>query len=218
MMGERGACAIQGFGCKTAEGRRAYWRVQRGLTLVELMIAATLMTMLIAGAIQLYAITRKVDVLAFQVSELYDNALYTFRELQSVVGRAGYRESVTYGSDFASTFLADDTHLFATGQVLGGTENAVSGDTVRFRFTGASTNNIRDCRGEVVRPNQVAIVELFLVDETLTCSNTVVSKPNPTLVVSGRQEVSLLRDVVNLKIRYREVTDAGQYAFQSAAR
>ena len=167
---------------------------QKGLSLIELMIASTLGILLLTGVIQIFLSSKQSYGTVSGVSQTLENGRLSMHFLSGSLGKAGYWGDVTvtrfYEDDSALTFnhsgasnapYSDSyTGVFAQGAYVFGTDNdstdpnVVNGtDQLWLRFNGHDDLPLFNCAGEEVTSTQVAYERYY------------VSEPNGTEQVSS---------------------------------
>ena len=127
---------------------------QRGLSLLELMIAMVLGLFIIVGISYVYVSGKKSSITTDQVSLLQDNGRAVLQQLTSIIQHAGYSSTsvapfndvfiqgaVSSSSCTDSTNSVTDTSLFSAMQ-----NNTASGDTIGVVYMG-DDDLYQDCAG-----------------------------------------------------------------------
>ena len=142
--------------------------LQRGFTLVEIMVALTLGLLVLAGVIQVFLSTQQSARIQQAASRMQEDGRMAMALLSRYFRQAGY---TTYPWDKGGTVWAPAINArgfpasapFAAGQVVSGTENDVNGaDRIRIRYQGAADGSVTTCLGRVVPANQMADITLSL--------------------------------------------------------
>lgn len=131
-------------------------RRQRGMTLIELLVAIALGLLLLAGILQVFAASRQSYRVQQNTARMQENALIAVEILQRSVREAGFEPPPTAIVQLACTSVsATDCALAGSDNVASGTASAVTGSdmlVVRIRSDG----NMSDCQGEAIAYNVIS--------------------------------------------------------------
>ena len=183
----------------------------RGFTLVELMVALLISTVLLGAIYENYLATQRSYRFLEGLSQLQENARFSMYMLGSNIRSAGFRAN-TEVSEQASFpvagVAAPSVASFGTaGQVVTGSNNDAGvaaildgSDTVSVRYQGNNDGTTRDCLGAVVAAGVIA-VNTFYVDTAneLQCNN-------------GTNDFPLADGVENMQVLYGLDTDGDEAA------
>ena len=183
----------------------------RGFTLVELMVALLISTVLLGAIYENYLATQRSYRFLEGLSQLQENARFSMYMLGSNIRSAGFRAN-TEVSEQASFpvagVAAPSVASFGTaGQVVTGSNNDAGvaaildgSDTVSVRCQGNNDGTTRDCLGAVVAAGVIA-VNTFYVDTAneLQCNN-------------GTNDFPLADGVENMQVLYGLDTDGDEAA------
>ena len=144
--------------------------LQRGFTLVEIMVALTLGLLVLAGVIQVFLSTQQSARIQQAASRMQEDGRMAMALLSRYFRQAGY---TTYPWDKGGTVWAPAINArgfpasapFAAGQVVSGadiTANGVDTDSIRIRYQGAADGSVTDCLGQTVPVNQMTDITLSL--------------------------------------------------------
>jgi len=192
---------------------------ESGFTLIELMAALLISSVLLLAMYQNYVISQRSYSLLEGYSLLQENARFSQDALARTIRMAGYRSNP--GLTFGVAFPVDATARTATGitfpsagQVVTGINNDVGvaaildgTDSVSVRFDGG--NAMTDCFGNNVIDSYSA-VNSFYVDsgKSLNCSSTIIKSPT----VSTTSSQPLVEGVEDMQILYGVDTNADKIA------
>jgi len=173
---------------------------QRGVTLIELMIAVTVAFFLIGGLLLMVQSTRNAFTTQNQLAQLQDNERLVMSFMAEIIESAGYFPSPNNNTNTAVMPVAG---VFASpGQAVYGTYAAAApGDKVSIRYGAGLNDNIFNCRGttNTTVANYDTFVNTFWVNNAvpanpvLTCtfsSNTIAATDVP--LVNGVKSLAIL--------------------------
>jgi len=168
---------------------------QRGLTLVELMVALLIGLFLLGGLLVLLQDNRHTFASQKLLAQLQDSERLALMMMTDVIQQSGYFPDPTTNTS-ASALTASGS--FAAGQGITGTYNAAApGDTVSSRYATASGDGILNCRGtsntsgaNATYTNTFSVVVTSGVGQ-LVCTMNGTQYP----LVSGVQNMSVLYGV-----------------------
>jgi type IV pilus assembly protein PilW len=203
---------------------RTCGRAQRGLTLIELMIALTVSLFLLGGLLKIVQSTRSTFGDQNALAQMQDNERLAMTFMTDVIESAGYFPNPKVNGP-STVFPAVGT-TFAAGQAIYGTTNASPvGDTVTVRYAAASGDNAFNCMGTTNTSGALdTFVNKFWVDSTnpqnpvLTCtfsSNTTAS--TPVVLVNNVKSLAILYGVKRNAANTGSCTDTYLTAAQMAA-
>lgn len=131
-------------------------RRQRGMTLIELLVAIALGLLLLAGILQVFAASRQSYRVQQNTARMQENALIAVEILQRSVREAGFEPPPTAIVRLScSSVGAADCALAGSDNVAAGTPNAVTGsDTLVVRVR--SDGNMSDCQGIPIDYNVIS--------------------------------------------------------------
>ncbi|MCP5419136.1 MAG: PilW family protein [Gammaproteobacteria bacterium] len=190
---------------------RMFPKKQRGLTLIEIMIALALGLMLIAGLLQLFVGTRQSFRMQENLSRVQESGRYALEYLSRSLRLAGYRarDTIEVGQSFEDKFEVDSNpDRRPIWGVDGGTGTPNPPDVVTVNFEGtenALQGEVRDCLNRQAPADQASRNTLQLNGTDLECVS-VVGDP----VVTQTQAV--LENVIDFQILYGEDTDSNEVA------
>jgi type IV pilus assembly protein PilW len=193
---------------------------QKGLTLLEVMVALTLGFFVIASILQIFFSTKQAYRLQDAISMLQENGRFSLDFLSRYIRMAGYRENrpppgtklpLPQDTSFTpqpptAAFRPDSNSNsnFTEGQVLTGVDNdSNSHNAITFRYQGSS-DGVVDCFGNPVLDNQMVTITFSLAptdpnnpatDMSLRCQSTI--SPGPQPLVPGIADMQILYGVQN---------------------
>lgn len=189
-------------------------RAQRGLTLIELLIAMTVALFLLGGLLKIVQSTRRTFGDQNALAQMQDNERLAMTFMTDVIESAGYFPNPKINA--ASTVLPAVGTTFAAGQAIYGTTSpSPVGDKVTVRY-GAPlktlNNDVFNCMGttNTTVANFDTFVNTFWVDSTnpqnpvLTCTFSSTATPStPVVLVNNVQSLAILYGIK------RNTTDTG---------
>lgn len=178
-------------------------RLQRGFSMIELMVALMIGLFLMGGLIGLVQSNKRAFTSQSSLSQLQDSERLAMIMINDVTEQAGYFPDPTTNTA-ASTLPA--TGAFAAGQWLTGTYNAAApGDTLSVRFTTASGDGILNCSGGTnATGGNVTYTNTFSVVVTAGVGQLVCTRENAV-------QYALVNNVTNLSVLYGVVTVGSGY-------
>jgi type IV pilus assembly protein PilW len=174
---------------------------QRGLTLIEILVAMAIAIFLLGGLFTIVQNTRRSFGAQAQMAMLQDNERLAMTLIGDVIQQAGYFPDPT---TYTSAGTLPVTGVFTTaGQSVFGTSGAVApapGDSITVRFTIAPTDGLINCSGNTnTGAANVTYVNTFVVDPTppgyLSCTLNDGVTTTTYQLVSGVQNLSILYGV-----------------------
>ena len=189
-------------------------RVQRGFTLVELMVTIAIALFLLGGLATVVQNVRGTYASQQALVQLQDQQRFAITLLTDVIQAGGYYDN-PIGDTVQSALPLDPANGFASGQAFNGTQGAdvpAAGDTIAVRFRTAFKDGVINCTGgsnTTVNPDQVYI-NTFSVNGAgqLQCS------------LNGAAPVPLVSGVANLQVYYgvKRLVPATDYNVDTYAR
>jgi type IV pilus assembly protein PilW len=173
---------------------------QRGLTLVELMVAIVIALFVLLGVTVVFVNVKQAFNTQDELSQLQDNERLTLMILTNSVQSAAYFPDPVAAAPGDSNTLpaaANETYGdFAAGQGIVGTSGK-AGDTLSTRYVSAGGDGLMNCLGQT-QAARTTFTNTFSVttDQELACS-----------VDGGTTTVPLVSNVTALSVRYG--TDTG---------
>jgi type IV pilus assembly protein PilW len=208
---------------------RAVRTVQRGFTLIEMMVAITLGIFLVGGLLMMVQSTRSAFGNQQLLAQLQDNERLVITFMAAVVETTGYFpnpvvnvNTAMFPAPFAIPLHAGQ-QFNVPGQAIFGTLNApaVGGDTVTVRYAAgpnvpAPGDNVFNCKGT---KNTTGATDVFINTFWVNVANPI--NPVLTCTVSSANgsfpavNIPLVNGVQSLSIQYgikRSVADTGSCA------
>lgn len=174
---------------------------QRGLSLIELMVALLLSSFLIIGVTQIF-ITNKQNY-TFQQNQIgnQENSRFSITVLQQWLSRAGYRsqpENYVMEEAFPAIGAINGCPSFGAGQVIAKSTSS-SSTTVCIRYQRGLESNERNCEGNSISINSSPVniltkLSFLKTAETINCSAQLESDN------STRDGVSLVGGLLDVSI------------------
>ena len=167
-------------------------RAQRGLSLIELMVAITISLILMAGVGQIYIGTKASYNLQNGLGRLQENARYALDILAHNIGQAGYTTSALGLDSFNSAESKENESENAT---MGFTQaSGTASDTIEINYASAT-----DCLGNAT--GGTATDRYYIAGSTLMCLG------------NGSATAGALADGIdNMQVLYGEDTDGNDVA------
>ncbi|MBU6258298.1 MAG: PilW family protein [Burkholderiales bacterium] len=177
---------------------------QRGLTLVELVVALTVGLFVVAGYALIVVNTHSSIRGQGELRDWQDAERMAFSTISDIVGIAGYYPLTTIGS-LGAAFPTGATNLlagtFGGAEFVSGVDGAgTASDSFALRFVQDPTNAssviaTTDCNGNpITAAAAAAVTNMFTVNGNgqLTCTSTFAPNPQPLVLVSGVQTMKVL--------------------------
>jgi type IV pilus assembly protein PilW len=189
-------------------------RQQRGISLVEIMVALLLSLVLSAGVLEIYLSSKQSYRAQEGYSRLQENARFAIETLAHYIRFTGYKLSPADTNDAAFALTTNPSPIFALGQVLAGSDGGGSNsDSITFRYK--DDDLLGDCgtppSGAGAQSERIVTFAID-ADNELSC----------TVYVDGaltHNNQPLVEGVENMQILYGIDTDndgsANQYVIAS---
>ncbi len=161
---------------------------QRGVGLVEILVAMFIALFLLVGIVTIFSTTRATYGAQQNLSNLQDNERLAMIMLTRVIQTAGYYPDPTT-STAAASFPATAPYV-VNGQAVSGT--AAAPDTLRGRYVTVAGDGIEDCNGGNPGGLRDNVFSINAATNTLQCA---VNGANPQPLVSGVQNMQVLYGV-----------------------
>ncbi|MEQ5836529.1 PilW family protein [Marinobacter sp. NFXS9] len=131
---------------------------QKGLSLIELMIAMTLGLILMAGVVRIFLSSKQTYTVVTAQSQAQENARVVTHFLGRGLRHAGYWSDPTVARDF------DDRLGFGEDEVITATNNDATNnsDTVTIRYNGAADGAIHTCLNGQPDETEIAVDRYFI--------------------------------------------------------
>lgn len=171
---------------------------QRGLSMVELLIAMAISAFLILGVTQLYVDNKRNYVFQQNQSANQENSRFALMLLDHELRKAGYRRVVQDSRELAFPAASvSGCGAFTAGQIAKPTSNNLG---VCFRYQRATDTEL-DCHGNQITTNDPVTIRL---------EKTATGELN--CYVNGGAAATLLTGVANLTFEFGIDTDADRLA------
>jgi len=181
---------------------------QRGLTLVEIMVALVISLFLLAGLLQMFIGTRQSSRVQENLSRVQENGRFVIDFLSRNIRLAGYRSRSTIeeGKSFEDKF--------GVRAIQGTNDDGTNGSdtlTVVFEGEGTGQGDIRDCKNAQIISSAAVPV---------TSSNYFAVIPNSASGIyellcafgpTDPQKQAILEDIENIQILYGENTNGDAF-------
>ena len=174
---------------------------QRGLSLVELMVAMVVSLLLLGGVVQM-AISNK-QTYTFQQTQALnqENSRYSYYYLDDILNKAGYRAAPQDGLEVVFEQVAADGQCgaFVNGQIVAA---SAVGSGVCIRYQRAVAGEL-DCTGTAIADANPFITRVYYnpSTETLMCG------------AQGTVATTLIDNVAGLQVEYGVETGSGNLSF-----
>ncbi len=198
------------------------YRDQKGLTLVEILVALTLGLFVTATVLQIFLSSKRVYLTQEQNSGIQENGNFALEWLNKYIRITGYRNDPTIQNTYS--FGNNDINAcgqaitLKEGQVIIGKDNVI--DSVKgnynsgciiFRYRGNVDGSITDCFGTPVNNNAETVINVFFLafdqninDWALRCKSTTLSANGSTV-----RTATFVNNVQDMQILYG--TSTGTY-------
>jgi len=175
-------------------------RRQRGLTLIELMVAMAIAIFLLGGLFTIVWNTKKTFVAQSGMAQLQDAERLAMTLVGDVVQQSGYFPNPVLNT--AATTLPSGGVWANAGQGVTGTHVALPGnDTLTVRFMSASGDGTINCTGGTNTSGaNVVYTNVFAI-------TVVGGTPTLTCALNGAAAVPLVAGIQNLQVLYGVKTD-----------
>ena len=165
---------------------------QRGMTLVEVMIAMAVAMFLLLGVTTILSGTRQAASSQRQLAQLQDDERLAMTVMTDVIQAAGYYPDPTVNS--AATYMPIDATFPIAGFGLFGTSSVAGPDTISVRYATQLTDGAINCVGNsTTSPTPVPFVNTFSLDTV---------NQNLQCAFNGNPQVALVNGITNLRIWY----------------
>lgn len=173
---------------------------QRGLTLVEIMVALVISLFLLAGLLQMFIGTRQSSRVQENLSRVQETGRFAIDFIGRIVRLAGYRSrtSIEEGKSFEDKF----TQKAIEEKIVNGTNTL----TVDFEGESAGQGDIRNCLNEQINDNFIASNILSIANNGLQCQAKTLTAAG-VIVLGSDQTQPIVENVENIQILYGENTD-----------
>lgn len=164
--------------------------VQRGFSLVELMVAMVVSLLLLSGVIQVFVSSKQSYRVVDSYSRLQENGRFAVDVLSRNIRMAGYRSNIW---EIPAVAFPPNVPYASTGQAVFGSDGA--SDSITFRYQGSGDGFIEDCLGGNVGAGTTASVT-FRIDATdneLECSVNAAGIPQP--LIDGVENMQIVYGV-----------------------
>lgn len=176
---------------------------QKGLSLLELLVAMTIGLILIAGAYQIYISNQRSA--RFQQAQAYvqENIRYATHFMTAELQKAGFKPFTSDSSNIAYPALGATAGLcpaFSSGQVV--ISDGAGGICYRYQENGASLlgAGLSDCTGTNVAANAVIVSRVFLRNDPL--NPTLTQLACSVLNAGALNTAALVDGITNLQILF----------------
>jgi type IV pilus assembly protein PilW len=185
-------------------------QLQRGVTLIELMIALVIGLFLTAGLVTLVGAMKRTNGIQDGLTQLQDNERLAATLLTDVVQTAGYFPTAnltTGGNEFAAATIGTDT-FGSAGQAIVGTAGAAAAnpDTITVRYETQAGDGVINCMGgSYTGAGKVIWVNRFSLDtttNTLNCTLTETDNTGAPIAGTASIVVPLVTGISNFKVLY----------------
>lgn len=191
--------------------RQNLGHAQRGLGLVELMVALLIGLFLLAGLGALFLNMKQAFTSQDQLSQLQDNERLVLTVLTTTVQAAGYYPDPLVNTPATDLPAATGAGYgsFAAGQgVVGMTGSSGASDTITSRYVTASGDGLMDCLGNV-NPAASGANKLVMNTFTVSAANELLCSTD-----GGTTTTPLVGGVTSLKVLYATDTAGDGTALQ----
>jgi type IV pilus assembly protein PilW len=177
-------------------------RRQRGLSLVELMVAVAIGLFMLSGFAASFVGVKRSFVAQDRLASLQDSERLALGLLTATVQAAGYHpDPLNQPAPVALPSATTEFGSFAPGQGVAGTGDAQAATSLTTRYVIAPGETLADCAGrrnETGAPLLVVNTYTVGADRTLRCS-----------IDGGASSIALVNQVQSLSVLYGAAADAG---------
>ncbi|MFP8967924.1 PilW family protein [Pokkaliibacter sp. CJK22405] len=143
---------------------------QRGLSLIELMIALALGTVLVLAATNVMMSGRSTYSTITATSDIQDAARFSLRTMETQVSHAGFTsdpiQALAKEFPASTTTFSDSSYTWLAGEVAAGVGNNNASQELLLRMKGhggSSTDELTDCLGQVIPGTDVVATQRFYI-------------------------------------------------------
>ncbi|MGI9284601.1 MAG: PilW family protein [Pseudomonadales bacterium] len=176
---------------------------QKGMTIVELLIAMGLGIFLMAGVVQVFLGSKQTFTTINAQSHMQENGRFAMDFMARILRHGGYTTEINI-DEILDPILRKETFLaqgdFAEGIAVTGVNNAALAgvkagtDVVRVRIEGSNDSPVTDCQGVVIAPDQWSEISYGVTDDAeFQCQ---------TINATGTTTVTLVEGIDDLQIQY----------------
>ncbi|BBH10879.1 PilW family protein [Chromobacterium haemolyticum] len=159
-------------------------RHERGMTLIELMVALTLGLMVVLVVGQVFYSNKTVFRSQAAQAEVQEKGRFALRWVSEQLRQAGYVDTTRLANGLASNFPISNPTFASAGTVL-----LEASGTLNYRFYGNGDNQIVDCQGS---PVASAVITNFAIARTASDVMTCTSAGSTSTVLSGVKQLVLM--------------------------
>jgi len=174
-----------------------HYRVAKGFSIVELMVAVVLSSLLLLGVTKIFVDTKSSYSLREGLSRLQENGRFAIDLAQLGLRQAGFKADSFQGDDDAfpvdaTNFGPANNSFVAAGQVIAGSDGVgANSDTLSLRFQQANAAPLLfDCVSATPAAGAIAVNTFYVTaTNTLNCIDAV---GNDQLLVDGIENMQVL--------------------------
>lgn len=162
-----------------------FFRSQRGLSLVELLVGMTIALVAVAAATSMYAATRQTSRVQASQARLAEDGRFAIFMLQRIISQAGYRppDGTTVIQPMITDYLTPDATTATT--------------KLQVKFTGDNVSSV-DCTGALV--NGAQVLTISGTGGTLSCTNAANTATN--WVTTSASGTGGATELVDFQLQY----------------
>jgi type IV pilus assembly protein PilW len=182
-------------------------KLQRGVTLIELMVSLTIGLFLTGGLLTLLVAMKNTNISQGGLAQLHDNERIALTIMTDVIQQAGYYANPVVNTQagsfpvIAGTFATAGQYVFGTG--LG--TAAAPGDTIVIRYNTAGGDNVLNCLGGTSAVAATFINTFSVTGNNLQCQLTTIAGGTTTVTPA----TTIVTGINSLNIYYGVLTNTG---------
>ncbi len=176
------------------------FHTERGMTLIELLVAMALGLFLMAAVVQVFLGSQRSATLLQAQMHMQENARFGFEFLAKNLRMAGYKSDIVNVSLFSTHWRGPEypaDAVFAQEAIVSGESDtggvAGTADILHIRTQGQDPE-ILDCSGAII-PDGIWVQQTFRLNDANNWLECLVNGANPVTLVEGIEDIQLLYGV-----------------------
>lgn len=139
--------------------------LQRGLSIVEVLVALALSSLLMSAAFSILADSSKSLTVQRGLNQINETSRFALETIAREIRKAGYRDNILVSPSVV--YPEDQPNGFDAGQSIRGNQNTL---TLRYQGSGnPADGRVLDCLGNRVSNNEIAVIRLQIIAGNLVC-------------------------------------------------